>query len=105
MSTYRVAFSDTAEEGLLNIVDYIALDNPVRAVSFVGELTVSVRKMLSAFPYSGKVVEDLGFEQEVRVWPYGDYNSYYHVIEDKQLVEVLFVFHASRDVQALMAGL
>ena len=105
MSTYRVAFADTAEEGLLNIVDYIALDNPVRAVSFVGELTVSVRKMLSAFPYSGKVVEDLGFEQEVRVWPYGDYNSYYHIIEDKQLVEVLFVFHASRDVQALMAGL
>ena len=59
MSAYRVAFADTAEEGLLNIVDYIALDNPVRAVSFVGELTVSVRKMLSAFPYSGKVVEDL----------------------------------------------
>lgn len=105
MRTYRVAFSDTAEEGLLNIVDYIGLDNSVRAVSFVGELTVSVRKILSAFPYSGKVVEDLGFEQEVRVWPYGDYNSYYHVIEDKQLVEVLFVFHASRDVQALMAGL
>ena len=105
MSTYRVAFADTAEEGLLNIVDYIALDNPVRAVSFVGELTVSVRKMLSAFPYSGKVVEDLGFEQEFRVWPYGDYNSYYHVIEEKQLVEVLFVLHASRDVQALMAGL
>ena len=105
MSTYRVAFADTAEEGLLNIVDYIALDNPARAVSFVGELTVSVRKMLSAFPYSGKVVEDFGFEQEVRVWPYGDYNSYYHVIQDKQLVEVLFVFHASRDVQALMAGL
>lgn len=105
MSTYRVAFADTAEEGLLNIVDYTALDNPVRAVSFVGELIVSVRKILSAFPYSGKVVEDLGFEQEVRVWPYGDYNSYYHVIADKQLVEVLFVFHASRDVQALMAGL
>ena len=105
MSTYRVAFADTAEEGLLNIVDYIALDNPVRAVSFVGELTVSVRKMLSAFPYAGKIVEDLEFEQEVRVWPYGDYNSYYHVIEDKQLVEVLFVFHTSRDVQALMAGL
>ena len=38
MSAYRVAFADTAEEGLLNIVDYIALDNPVRAVSFVGEL-------------------------------------------------------------------
>lgn len=105
MSAYRVAFADTAEEGLLAIVDYIALDSPVRAVSFVEELTVSVRKTLSLFPYSGKVAEDLGFEQEVRVWPYGDYNSYYHVIEDKQLVVVLFVFHASRDVQALMARL
>ena len=47
MSTYRVALADTAEEGLLNIVDYIALDNPVRAVSFVEELTVSLRKTLS----------------------------------------------------------
>ena len=56
MNTYRVAFADTAEEGLLASVDYIALDNPVRAVSFVGELTVSVRKTLSAFPYSGKFV-------------------------------------------------
>ena len=105
MSTYRVALADTSEEGLLNIVDYIALDNPVRAVSFVEELTVSLRKTLSLFPYSGKVAEDLGFKQEIRIWPFGDYNSYYHVIEDQQRVEVLFVFHASRDVQALMAGL
>ena len=50
-------------------------------MSFVDEITGSLQKMLSVFPYSGKVVED------------------------KQLVEALFVFHASRDVQALMAGL
>ena len=104
MNNWEVAFADTAEEGLLDIVDYIASDNPVRAVSFIEELTSSLRKTLSIFPYSGKVAKDLEIDQEIRVWPYGRYNSYYRVVADKQRVEVLFVFHASRDVQALIAG-
>ena len=105
MNTHNVALSDTAEEGLLDIVDYIALDNPVRAVSFVEELTTSLRKTLSIFPYSGKVVDDLEVGQEIRVWPHGNYNSYYRIVEGQQLVEVLFVFHAGRDIQALIKGL
>lgn len=105
MTHYRIEIMPAARAGLLEIGEYIALDNPARAMSFVDEITGSLQNMLSAFPYSGKVVENLGFKQEIRVWPYGDYNSYYHVIETQQLVEVLFVFHASRDVQALMARL
>ncbi len=35
MNIYTVAFTDTAEEGLLDIVDYIALDNPERAFNLV----------------------------------------------------------------------
>lgn len=104
MKHYHIKIMPTARTGLLEIGEYIALDNPVRAISFVEELTASVRKMLSLFPYAGKVVENLGFDEEIRIWPYGDYNSYYHVIENKQLVEVLFVFHASRDIQGLMMG-
>ena len=102
MNTYHVAFAENAEAGLLEIVDYIALENPVRAVSFVEEFTTSLRKTLSIFPYSGKVTEDLEFGQEIRVWSYGHYNSYYRVVEDKRRVEVLFIFHASRDIQSLM---
>lgn len=31
--------------------------------------------------------------------------KHYRVIEEKQLVEVLYVFNGSRDIQALMAEL
>lgn len=69
MKHYRVEIMPTARAGLLEIGEYIALDNPTRAL------------------------------------PHGNYNSYYRVIEEKQLVEVLYVFNGSRDIQALMAEL
>jgi plasmid stabilization system protein ParE len=49
MNHYKVAFSDNAVNRLLEISDYIALDNPVRAGSFVKKLTTSLRKTLSIF--------------------------------------------------------
>ena len=105
MNHYKIAFSENAVNGLLEISDYIALDNPVRAGSFVKELTTSLRKTLSLFPYSGKVVEGLNFSEEIRIWSHGHYNSYYHVLDDKQIVEVLFVFNASRDIGSLITDL
>ena len=105
MKHYEVAFSQNAVDGLLAISDYIALDNPVRAGSFVKALTTSLRKTLSVFPYSGKVAGDLNLGREIRIWSYGHYNSYYRVLEDRQVVEVLFIFHASRDADALIRDL
>ncbi|SMN10642.1 hypothetical protein SPBRAN_735 [uncultured Candidatus Thioglobus sp.] len=105
MKHYKVAFSENAVRRLLEISDYIAMDNPVRAGSFVKELTTSLRKTLSLFPYSGKVVEKLNLGKEIRIWSYGNYNSYYRVLDDKQIVEVLFIFNASRDVDSLIANL
>lgn len=105
MKHYRIAIMPTARAGLLEIGEYIALDNSVRAISFMDEITDSLQKTLSIFPYSGKVAEDLDVGQEVRVWSYGNYNSYYCILEEQQLVEVLFIFHASRDIQALITGL
>lgn len=102
---YQVKFTLSAEESLLNIVDYIALDNPIRAVTFVRELTESARQTLSLFPYSGRLTNNINENQDIRVWSYGRYNCYYHVIEEKSLVEILFVFHASRDIQKLMGNL
>jgi len=95
----------TAREGLLEIGEFIALDNPERAISFVDELTLSLRKTLSIFPLSGKIAEDLELDEEIRVWSHGNYNSYYRVLEDEHIIEVLFVFHGSRDMQSLITGL
>lgn len=105
MKHYRIEFMPTAEDGLLEIGEFIALDNPKRAISYVKELTTSLRKTLSIFPNSGKIAEDLELDEEIRVWSHGNYNSYYRVLEDKQTVEVLFIFNASRDIQSLISRL
>ncbi|MEE9337178.1 MAG: type II toxin-antitoxin system RelE/ParE family toxin [Methylococcaceae bacterium] len=105
MKHYHIEFMPTAKVGLLEIGEFIALDNPKRAISFVKELTLSLRKTLSTFPLSGKIAQDLELDQEIRVWSHGNYNSYYRVLEDKEIIEVLFVFHGSRDVQSLIMGL
>lgn len=105
MKHYRIEIMPTAREGLLEIGEYIALDNPVRAITFIDEIIDSIQKNLSIFPYSGKVAEDIEVDQEVRVWSHGNYISYYRVAEDKQLVEVLYVFNASRDMQSLIMKL
>lgn len=105
MKAFRVELTNTARNCLLDIAEYIALDNPDRAMSFIDELTTSLQNTLSIFPYSGKVVEDLDVSDEVRMFPHGNYNSYYRVLEDRELVEVLFIFSANRDIQGLMKDL
>lgn len=105
MKHYRIEVMPTAREGLLEIGEYIALDNPARAITFIDEITDSLQKNLSIFPYSGKVADDIEADQEIRMWSHGNYISYYRVVEEKQLVEVLYVFNASRDMQALIMKL
>ncbi len=95
----------SAREGLLAIGEYIALDNPVRAITFVDEITASLEKTLSIFPLSGKISQELDLIDEIRVWSHGNYNSYYRVLDSKQTVEVLFIFNASRDVGSLITSL
>ncbi len=94
-----------AREGLLAIGEYIALDNPVRAVTFVDEITTSLEKTLSIFPLSGKIYEELNLGEEIRVWSHGNYNSYYRVLDNKQVIEILFIFNASRDMRSLITSL
>ena len=102
MKSYQIKIMPSAREGLLEIGEYIALDNPTRAVTFVDEITDSLEKILSVFPYSGRIIESLDLGKEIRVWSYGNYNSYYHVLDDKQIVEVLFILNARRDINSLI---
>ena len=41
----RLAFTSEAEQGLETIADYIASDNPVRALSFVHELRAKCQRI------------------------------------------------------------
>ena len=96
MKHYRVEIMPTARAGLFEIGEYIALDNPTRAMSFIDEIAGSLQNQLSLFPLSEKLALDLNTDEEIRMLPHDNYNSYYRVIEEKQLVEVLYVFNGSQ---------
>ena len=99
MKDYRVELIPSAIEGLVQIGEYIALDNPVRAISFVDELTTTITNTLSIFPNSGRITGDLKANEEIRMFPYRNYKCYYRVKEDKQLVEILYIFNGSMNTE------
>ena len=53
----EIIWAPQAIEDIENIGDYIAEDNPTRAVSFIDELILSVDRLLK-FPESGPIIEE-----------------------------------------------
>ena len=60
MEIHEIVFTETANECLLTMAEYIALDNPERAETFIEEIVESLFTTLSIFPLSGKVYEGMG---------------------------------------------
>jgi toxin ParE1/3/4 len=88
----RVHISDDAERELDEIGQYIALDNPDRAVSFVVELVdqcLALSDQPRRYPIA---VETKGLQ--LRRCIYRGYLIFYAVTDH---VEVAHVFHGSRD--------
>ncbi len=104
MKKYRVIVTPNAEECLLEIAEFIALDNPVKAFSFIKELTNSLKKTLSIFPFSGRVYEEIAGE-EIRRFSYQNYTSYYRVNTVKNTVEILFIFNGKRQVNEFLESI
>ena len=80
----KLVFSDRAEADLEEIGDYIALDNPLRAISFLAELRDQCEK-LRAFPEVAPLRPELGVD--VRGLPHGRYLIFYHVTEGALRIE------------------
>ena len=89
-------FSPQAERDLEEIGDYIAQDNPQRALSFIEELRARCQK-LCGFARAFPVRLDLG--KEIRVMPADNYIICYIAQEDRIIIER--VFNAARDVNLL----
>ena len=93
-----VEILDAAESDLEDIADYIAQDNPVRALSFVRELRVKCGDLVD-FPRAYPLVEQ--FEsQGVRRRTHRIYSIFF-VVEPIRIA-VIRVFHASRDHEAIL---
>ncbi len=94
----KVILSAAAREDLLAIANFIAVDSPARALSFVDELVACCEALAvlpSAFPLVPRY-ESFG----IRRRPYGDYLIFYRV--EATSVQVLHVLHGGRDYEALL---
>lgn len=93
-----VELTAAAEADLEAIGDYIAQDNPVRALSFVRELSRSCLE-LADMPEAWPIVpryEHQGIHRRV----HGRYLTFYRVSEDR--IVVLHVLNGAMDVEAIL---
>lgn len=89
-----------AEADLEAIGDYIARDNPHRALTFVKELRNmcnDLAEMSLAFPLVPRY-EHMGVRHRV----YGSYQIFYHVVDESALVDVLHVIHGARNYGSIL---
>lgn len=89
---YRVEWSPRAIEDLEAIARYIAADSTAYAAAVVQTILSTTRK-LSPFPFSGRVVPELG-DDSIREWFAYSYRIIYQV--DKQTVTIAAVIHGKR---------
>lgn len=98
MLSYKVIIMPSAINNLLEIAEYIALDNYNNAMKFVDELESSTTTTLSIFPYAGKIINTT-VDKEIRMISYQNYNIYYQILEQDKSVEILFIFNSNQNIQ------
>ena len=94
----KVAFTEPAEADLEEIGDWIARDNPSRAVSFVLELRAScldIGRRPNAYPFVLHRRQD-----SIRRRVHGNYLIFYRIGD--AAVEVLHVLHGARDYEPII---
>lgn len=69
-------FSSAAQHDLEEIADYIARDNPRRALSYIGEIRERCRD-ITAFPEAAPLRQEFG--PGLRMVPFGRYLIFYTV--------------------------
>ena len=94
----QVGFAPQAVLDLEAIADYIATDNPARAVTFVREIRERCR-LLGDFPESARRFAELG--KEARILPYGNYVILYRNLPHEVSIER--IIHGARDILALLS--
>jgi toxin ParE1/3/4 len=94
----RVVFSPQAKRDLQGIADYIATDNPDRAVTFIEEIEERCRR-LGKFARSARPFPELG--ADAHILPFGNYVILYRDLSDE--VAIARVIHGARDILALIS--
>lgn len=94
----KVVFTAEVYRDLEGIGEYIAIDNPGRARTFVRELATKARDV-GRTPHGFEMIgryRDVG----IRRRPHGAYLIFYRVKEGQ--VEIIRILHGSRDYEAVL---
>jgi len=78
------------------IIDYIAEDNPLRAIEFVSELQERITSVLAEFPLSGKQYKD------ARYLVFDNYLVVYDIDESSEEVYILLVTEGHRQWRVVL---
>jgi toxin ParE1/3/4 len=93
-----VVITDAAQDDLESIGDWIARDNPVRALAFVHELRQRCASLVDSPRGYARVprYEHLGIRRRV----YRDYLIFYRIVG--KVIEVLHVLHGAREYELIL---
>jgi toxin ParE1/3/4 len=94
-----VILSALAEQDLESIADYIAVDSPTRAESFVDELLVQCQR-IAQNPLGYRLRPEL--LEGVRSCAYGNYVIFFDV--DAEDIVVVRILHGARDFPTVFQG-
>ena len=92
----ELRFSRRAERDLEDIADFIARENPARAVSYIQEVREHCRRLLM-FPEAAPLRPELG--EGVRLSVFGRYVILYLVHDE--VLEIRRVVHGARDLDRI----
>lgn len=93
-------FSDEAEQDLEQIADYIARDNPRRALSFILELRGRCEELLDT--PNGFAIVPRYERYDIRRRVHGNYLIFYRVETAK--VVIVHILHGATDYGAILFG-
>ena len=85
-----------AENDLVDIWTYIAIDNPHAADRLLDSIDNKCRT-LAVYPYMGRERQDI--ESGIYSFPIGNYVVFYEHAEDG--IEIVRVLHAARDIHSV----
>ncbi len=95
----KVGFSPLSREDLITIADYIALDNPRRALSYIEEVEARCLRIEDA-PKGGVMRNDIA--EGLRSVPFGAYLIFYRLSANEIRIER--IIHGARNLNVLFGG-
>ena len=97
---YQVVLSPSARSDIQDIVRYISLDDPERAIYF-GRFLIQCARSFRQFPMRGRIVPEFGNES-VRELIARSYRIVYRLRDDERLIEIIRFWHAGRGTPYLL---